>query len=109
MPKSKKKTTRQKALKMAEKFDKDILGEDGQLQSLLRKIHSVFRKLHYEQHDKVPFEEYYKMSQEGPMVAIEKIEKALRDANNVLGGSCVEWCNNNGNIDNIIKCTFLFT
>jgi len=95
MPKAPRKTNRQKASKLAERFDRDVLDEDGKLRTLLCKVHSIFRKWHYEQRGKVSTSTFLEMGQKGPMVAIEKLEAAIRHAENILGGSCVKWCSNN--------------
>lgn len=94
MPKAKKKTTREKALKKAAQLDA-LLDEDGKLGKQLRSIFSMFREWHAEQHNKVSFNTYDEWSFQGPMVCVEKIEQAIRDARRELGGSSVDWCSNN--------------
>jgi len=95
MPKAKKKSTKAKAIKAAKMFDKHVLHEDGQIQTLLRRTFDPFRRWHAEQQDRVDFDTYYEMQSQGPMVAIEKIEKLLRTIKRDLNGSAEEWCNNN--------------
>jgi flagellar biosynthesis protein FliP len=95
MPKAKKKTNKEKALKAAEAFDKNILSEDGNFQAALRRIFTPFRKWHAEQMNKVDFETYFQMQNKGPMAAIEKLEKLIREIKRDLGGSTVEWCHKN--------------